>query len=140
MKKYLIFLLFLGMSSSLVAQTLKETVRGKYGENLGTAETTIRGGKSVTVYKDKYGQVTGTSESKTSAFGKLRRFTKTNMVKRRALALVPQVMDCSLQVPPLPLIVTSMVRRQVPVQPGILEILVQLFIETSMVKLLVRVL
>lgn len=70
MRKYLIFLLFLGMSSSLVAQTLKETVRGKYGENLGTAETTIRGGKSVTVYKDKYGQVTGTSESKTSAFGK----------------------------------------------------------------------
>ena len=46
------------MSSSLVAQTLKETVRGKYGENLGTAETTVRGGKSVTVYKDKYGQVT----------------------------------------------------------------------------------
>ena len=70
MKNYLIFLLFLGMSSSLVAQTLKETVRGKYGENLGTAETTIRGGKSVTVCKDKYGQVTGTSESKTSAFGK----------------------------------------------------------------------
>ena len=70
MKKYLIFLLFLGMSSCLMAQTLKETVRGKYGENLGTAETTIRGGKSVTVYKDKYGQVTGTCESKTSAFGK----------------------------------------------------------------------
>ena len=29
MKKYLIFLFYLGMSSSLMAQTLKETVRGK---------------------------------------------------------------------------------------------------------------
>lgn len=58
MKKYLIFLIFIGLSSCIDAQTVKETVRGKYGENLGTAETTIRGGKSVTVYRDKYGQVT----------------------------------------------------------------------------------
>lgn len=70
MKKYLAFLIFAGLSSCIDAQTVKETVRGKYGENLGTAETTVRGGKSVTVYKDKYGQITGTSESKTHAFGK----------------------------------------------------------------------
>lgn len=71
MKKILIFLMLLmSVSTYTSAQTLKETVRGKYGENLGTAETTIRRGKSVTVYKDKFGQVTGTSESKTSAFGK----------------------------------------------------------------------
>ena len=70
MKKYLIFLIFAGLSSCIDAQTVKETVRGKCGENLGTAETTIRGGKSVTVYKDKFGQITGTSESRTGAFGK----------------------------------------------------------------------
>lgn len=70
MKKYLIFIIFIGLSSCIDAQTVKETVRGKYGENLGTAETTIRDGKSVTVYRDKYGQITGTSESKTHAFGK----------------------------------------------------------------------
>lgn len=58
MKKYLAFLIFAGLSSCIDAQTVKETVRGKYGENLGTAETTVRGGKRVTVYKDKYGQVT----------------------------------------------------------------------------------
>ena len=66
MKKYLIFLIFIGLSSCIDAQTVKETVRSKYGENLGTAETTVRGGKSVTVYKDKYGQKTGTSTSTTS--------------------------------------------------------------------------
>ena len=70
MKKYLILLIFIGLSSCIDAQTVKETVRGKYGENLGTVETTIRGGKSVTVYKDKFGQITGTSESRTGAFGK----------------------------------------------------------------------
>ena len=70
MKKYLIFLIFIGLSSCIDAQTVKETVRSKYGENLGTAETTVRGGKRVTVYRDKYGQITGTSESKTHAFGK----------------------------------------------------------------------
>ena len=70
MKKYLAFLIFAGLSSCIYAQTVKETVRGKYGENLGTAETTVRGGKRVTVYKDKYGQITGTSESKTHSFGK----------------------------------------------------------------------
>lgn len=70
MKKYLAFLIFAGLSSCIYAQTVKETVRGKYGEILGTAETTVRGGKRVTVYKDKYGQITGTSESKTHSFGK----------------------------------------------------------------------
>lgn len=66
MKKYLAFLIFAGLSSCIDAQTVKETVRGKYGENLGTAETTVRGGKRVTVYRDKYGQKTGTSTSTTS--------------------------------------------------------------------------
>ncbi len=66
MKKILLFLIFAGLSSCIDAQTVKETVRGKYGENLGTAETTIRGGKSVTVYKDKYGKKTGTSTTKHS--------------------------------------------------------------------------
>lgn len=56
MKKYLVFLIFAGLSSCIDAQTVKETVRGKYGENLGTAETTIRGGKSVTVYKAQFKQ------------------------------------------------------------------------------------
>ena len=50
MKKYLVFLIFAGLSSCIDAQTVKETVRGKYGENLGTAETTVRGGKRVTGY------------------------------------------------------------------------------------------
>ena len=68
MKKYLAFLIFAGLSSCIDAQTVKETVRGKYGENLGTAETTIRGGKSVTVYKDKYGQKTGTSTTSHGLF------------------------------------------------------------------------
>ena len=66
MKKYLAFLIFAGLSSYIDAQTVKETVRSKYGENLGTAETTVRGGKRVTVYRDKYGQKTGTSTSTTS--------------------------------------------------------------------------
>ena len=41
MKKYLAFLIFAGLSSYIDAQTVKETVHGKYGENLGTAETKI---------------------------------------------------------------------------------------------------
>ncbi len=39
----------------LQAQTIKETIRGKNGELQGTTVTTVRGNKSVTVYKDKYG-------------------------------------------------------------------------------------
>lgn len=35
MKKYWVFLMFAGLSSCIHAQTVKETVRGKYGENLG---------------------------------------------------------------------------------------------------------
>ena len=38
MKKYLVLLIFMGLCTCIEAQTLKETVRGKYGENLGTAE------------------------------------------------------------------------------------------------------
>lgn len=115
MKKYLVLLIFMGLCTCIETQTLKETVRGKYGENLGTAETTIRGGKSVTVYKDKYGQ-------------------------RQAQVPVQPVMDCSLPEPLLPLIVISMDRRQVQVPPSILEILAPPCIEISMVRLLARVL
>ena len=71
MVRYLMLLVLLFSSvCSLQAQTLKETIRGKYGEYQGTAETSMRGGKAVTVYKDKYGQVTGTSESRTNSSGK----------------------------------------------------------------------
>ena len=54
----------------LQAQTIKETIRGKNGELQGTAVTTVRGNKSVTVYKDKYGKITGRSESTTNYQGK----------------------------------------------------------------------
>lgn len=60
----------------LQAQTIKETIRGKNGELQGTAVTTVRGNKSVTVYKDKYGKITGRSESTTNSQG------KTNTVYR----------------------------------------------------------
>lgn len=60
MVRYLILVALLFSSTcSLQAQKLKETIRGKYGEYQGTAETRMRGGKAVTVYKVKYGQVTG---------------------------------------------------------------------------------
>ena len=54
----------------LQAQTIKETIRGKNGELQGTAVTTVRGNKSVIVYKDKYGMITGRSESTTNSQGK----------------------------------------------------------------------
>ena len=54
----------------LQAQTIKETIRGKNGELHGTTVTTVRGNKSVTVYKDKYGMITGRSESTTNSQGK----------------------------------------------------------------------
>ena len=54
----------------LQAQTIKETIRGKNGELQGTTVTTVRGNKSVTVYKDKYGMITGRSESTTNSQGK----------------------------------------------------------------------
>lgn len=54
----------------LQAQTIKETIRGKNGELQGTTVTIVRGNKSVTVYKDKYGMITGRSESTTNSQGK----------------------------------------------------------------------
>ena len=138
MKKYLAFLIFAGLSSYIDAQTVKETVHGKYGENLGTAETKIRGGKSVTVYKDKYGQITGTSESKTHAFGKTTTVYKDKYGQKRAPAPVQQVMDCSLPERLLPLIVISMARKQVLAPPNILVIQVPPSIEISMGRLLAR--
>lgn len=65
----------------LQAQTIKETIRGKNGELQGTAVTTVRGNKSVTVYKDKYGKITGRSESTTNYQGSPIRYIVTNMVK-----------------------------------------------------------
>ena len=54
----------------LQAQTIKEIIRGKNGELQGIAVTTVQGNKSVTVYKDKYGKITGRSESTTNSQGK----------------------------------------------------------------------
>lgn len=76
MKKIILILMTTLMVSGLQAQTIKETIRGKNGELQGTAVTTVRGNKSVTVYKDKYGKITGRSESTTNSQG------KTNTVYR----------------------------------------------------------
>lgn len=65
----------------LQAQTIKETIRGKNGELQGTAVTTVRGNKSVTVYKDKYGKITGRSESTTIPRERPIRYIVINMVK-----------------------------------------------------------
>ena len=138
MKKYLIFLIFIGLSSCIDAQTVKETVRGKYGENLGTAETTIRGGKSVTVYRDKYGQITGTSESKTHAFGKTTTVYKDKYGQKQAPVPVQQVVACSHRERLLPLIVISMARKRAPAPPSILAIQAPPSIEISMGRLLAR--
>lgn len=69
MKKFILILMTTLMVSGLQAQTIKETIRGKNGELQGTAVTTVRGNKSVTVsvYKDKYGKITGRSESTTNS-------------------------------------------------------------------------
>lgn len=63
-------LILLILSLGTQAQTLKESVRGKYGEYQGSSETRVRGGKTTTVYRDKYGVVTGTSETRTNPLGK----------------------------------------------------------------------
>lgn len=70
MKQGYFLLITLMFSMGLQAQTLKETIRGKFGEYQGTSETRVRGGKTTTVYRDKYGVVTGTSETKTNPLGK----------------------------------------------------------------------
>lgn len=70
MKKFILILMTTLMVSGLQAQTIKEIIRGKNGELQGTAVTTVRGNKSVTVYKDKYGKITGRSESTTNSQGK----------------------------------------------------------------------
>lgn len=70
MKQGYFLLIILMFSMGLQAQTLKETIRGKFGEYQGTSETRVRGGKTTTVYKDKYGVVTGTSETRTNPLGK----------------------------------------------------------------------
>ena len=59
MKQGYFLLIILMFSMGSQAQTLKETIRGKFGEYQGTSETRVRGGKTTTVYRDKYGQVTG---------------------------------------------------------------------------------
>lgn len=70
MKQGYFLLIILMFSMGLQAQTLKETIRGKFGEYQGTSETRVRGGKTTTVCKDKYGVVTGTSETRTNPLGK----------------------------------------------------------------------
>lgn len=70
MKHVFSLFILLVLSLGAQAQTLKESVRGKYGEYQGSSETRIRGGKATTTYRDKYGQVTGTSETRKGAFGK----------------------------------------------------------------------
>ena len=70
MKQGYFLLIILMFSMGLQAQTLKETIRGKFGEYQGTSETRVRGGKTTTVYRDKYGVVTGTSETRTNPLGK----------------------------------------------------------------------
>ena len=67
---------------NLQAQTIKETIRGKNGELQGTAVTTVRGNKSVTVYKDKYGKITGRSESTTNSQGKTHTVYRDQYVQR----------------------------------------------------------
>lgn len=71
MKQGYFLLITLMFSMSLQAQTLKETIRGKFGEYQGSSETRVRGGKTTTVYRDKYGVVTGTSETRTNPLGKI---------------------------------------------------------------------
>lgn len=66
---YSLLILFM-LSLGAQAQTLKESVRGRYGEYQGSSETRIRGEKATTIYRDKYGRVTGTSETRKGAFGK----------------------------------------------------------------------
>ena len=70
MKQGYFLLIILMFSMGLQAQTLKETIRGKFGEYQGTSETRVRSGKTTTVYRDKYGVVTGTSETRTNPLGK----------------------------------------------------------------------
>ena len=68
------------------------------------------------------------------------RFTRISMGKKRALAPVQQVMDCSLPERLLPLIVISMARKLVLASPNILVIQVPPSIEISMGRLLARAL
>lgn len=70
MKQSFSLLILLILSLGTQAQKLKESVRGRYGEYQGSSETRIRGGKATTTYRDKYGLVTGTSETRKGAFGK----------------------------------------------------------------------
>lgn len=87
----------------LQAQTIKEIIRGKNGELQGIAVTTVQGNKSVTVYKDKYGKITGRSESTTNSQG------KTHTVYRDKYGSVRvQVPLGKLAIPPLQPIRISM--------------------------------
>lgn len=70
MKQTFSLSILLILSLGAQAQTLKESVRGRYGEYQGSSETRICGGKATTTYRDKYGRVTGTSCTGKGAFGK----------------------------------------------------------------------
>ena len=62
MKQTFSLSILLILSLGAQAQTLKESVRGRYGEYQGSSETRICGGKATTTYRDKYGQVTRTGK------------------------------------------------------------------------------
>lgn len=85
------------------AQTIKEIIRGKNGELQGIAVTTVQGNKSVTVYKDKYGKITGRSESTTNSQERPIRSIVINMGSVRV-----QVPLGKLAIPPLQPIRISM--------------------------------
>ena len=92
MKQTFSLLILLILSLGAQAQTLRESVRGKYGEYQGSSETRICGGKATTtmVYKDKYGQYAGSSTYRHSGNGgtatyrdKYGQVTRTGKVKGR---------------------------------------------------------
>lgn len=91
MKKFILILMTTLMVSGLQAQTIKETIRGKNGELQGTAVTTVRGNKSVTVY------------------------IRTNMVRLPEDLRVLQIP----RERPIRYIVTNMVKEQEPPQPAL---------------------
>lgn len=99
----------------LQAQTIKETIRGKNGELQGTAVTTVRGNKSVTVYKDKYGRLPEDLRVLQIPRERPIRYIVTNMVKGQE---PPQpalkILECLLLQLRFIVINTGSVRVQVP--------------------------
>ena len=73
-KQIVIFILGLCCTvQSMQAQSIRtvETQKDRYGRVTGTATTTTKNGKSVTVYKDRYCHITGKAESRTRGNGRV---------------------------------------------------------------------